>query len=1273
MSRSKASRPTATSWDKISAQDTHDTLANRDVHTHQQLDRRVRMTKRSKTPGVILGIIAGLILAGIIWWLYSTLMMVIAMVGNQFSDDPASPTPSLTSFMMTVSFMKLVWSGAAGLVAFVVISGYWNRQANKYNVRVDHSDINDYYGDQHIMVPEEIQRHYSWFPDAGAHSSVEVNSMISHMMLSAKGLKKIAVTQRVDHDVTDRDGTILYYAGDSVDDSHGSPKTTTLPIIDEQFGDNNYDSSGLPNDASLRLKYDTTTIPYNKDGKYYDKYGTYATVDALINDDWTFPEYEVQRPAGAYIVDSAPVNTMVIAITRGGKGQTYIEPVLDMWSRERRPSNMVVNDPKGELLRKFYVPFVTRGFEVIQFNLMNPMKTDIYNVLGLAADAAREGDFTKCAQYVENIATVFFPLDGGEDPVWPNAANNAFKRAAYGLIDFYLEEEYELRAKAAVLGMDPEILDQKLDDLWGKVTLYNCYQLFVQMTSKKMKNPLIEFEQRVKNNEFSTPQEVEEEKELVERWAALWKDQPEVDMLTLYFNATEALPRNNMRTLVGNAHNALQSMAGADKMLASVYGIAITAMSFFTDPTIATLTSGKPSQNTDLAGLSFPRRLGIRFAANYLERDHIIGLQARWSAYGDNQFTQDLGKDFTHDDIINRTGWARYIFKGIFPTDTVWLKLELLNPQTGMLVRTFFFQFTKSYQLSLTGRHYVREPVTNRKIVRNGVLRELVPVREGGTQDGKILRFEPGDTTYPDTKLDLTSVGVPEKVSYQARAITQMTARYSEMPKAVFLATPPHLMKYARLILILIKQLFDVSVDQSYLTKANQKPLYKVRFMLDEFGNLQSDGKGIDGLETMLSIGLGQGMQFTLILQTLQQLRNVYGDDSDKILQGNINNLVFIKSTDDAMLETLEKMSGTHHVSHADSKQVTENLDKVMGGKTEGAISHGYKTEEEPLITYNDMAFIAPSNSIVFRSGDAPIWNRNSTILPVSRQLHKNTIIHPGHTYSLQTIPTMSSAIDFDVRRNQPDFTVMLEKRMEQAKTAEQAITMYRELHDYKDVDIARLDPDVYAGEVMDVIRAIIDAKAGRDNTQPEIVDPDDYEAEMSFDSEDMVPDEDTLAAIAQYEHDDQDHTVLRYAEKTISRDMLVYQSGAAKTGDITHVIGEAYKLCRTELEHDTRHFSVGGDGELRSADGTQTYISAQRSSAYMKAAHTLNSAITNPRSRVYANAPVTDEDMTQLMSVTVHPEFIQWLASLPSWEPLAGGIFDRTVAAEMRADAKDH
>lgn len=245
-----------------------------------------------------------------------------------------------------------------------------------------------------------------------------------------------------------------------------------------------------------------------------------------------------------------------------------------------RPNNMVINDPKGELLVKNYVKGTVRGFQIVQFNLINAMKTDIYNPLGMAADAAREGDFTKCAMYVENIADVFFPLDGGDDPVWPNAANNAFKRAAYGLIDYYLEEEKELRLFAERTDMDNTVLESKIDTMWGKVTLYNCYQLFVQLTSKKLKNPAVEFSKQAKAGAFDnlTDEEYNEKLQEVETKSKLWEDKPETDLLTLYFNATDTLPQNGMRRLVSNANNALKSMAGAEKMLASVYGIAITAM-----------------------------------------------------------------------------------------------------------------------------------------------------------------------------------------------------------------------------------------------------------------------------------------------------------------------------------------------------------------------------------------------------------------------------------------------------------------------------------------------------------------------------------------------------------------------------------------------------------------------------------------------------------------------------------------------------------------------
>ena len=207
--------------------------------------------------------------------------------------------------------------------------------------------------------------------------------------------------------------------------------------------------------------------------------------------------------------------------------------------------------------------------------------------LGLAAESAREGDFTKVAEYVDNIASVFFPVDGSQDPVWPNAANNAFKRTAYGMIDFYMEEEKMVRAQAAAESWDEKTLETAIDALWGKVTLYNCYQLFVVLAAKKLKNPIVEFKNREKagdfeplqpgedpnnlrpNRQIMSDQEFEEAKQLALARGRLWQGKAEDDLLTLFFNATAELPSNSIRRLVGNADNSLRSMAGAEKMLAS--------------------------------------------------------------------------------------------------------------------------------------------------------------------------------------------------------------------------------------------------------------------------------------------------------------------------------------------------------------------------------------------------------------------------------------------------------------------------------------------------------------------------------------------------------------------------------------------------------------------------------------------------------------------------------------------------------------------------------
>ena len=387
--------------------------------------------------------------------------------------------------------------------------------------------------------------------------------------------------------------------------------------------------------------------------------------------------------------------------------------------------------------------------------------------------------------------------------------------------------------------------------------------------------------------------------------------------------------------------------------------------------------------------------------------------------------------------------------------------------------------------------------------------------------------------------------------------------------------------------------------------------------------------------------------------------RHLYITD-DFIPTHNTSNIVFLKSTDDSMLDTLQKMSGTRHVTYRDSKTVTKDTERLVKGlNVEGKVSYTMNTKEEPVITYNDMAFISERNSIVFRAGDAPVWNRNETILPMSWRLFKDTIEHAGHDYSLQTIPTLSSALDFDVRLNQPDFEKMLAKRMLQAENAVNAKVIYQEAYDYKDVDIARLDPDVYADEVMELVDASMRERVADEfGGDADDVDLDDA-PEGFYENADWETDMEMAAITEAQQAKAAVRQELLYAGKQISRDMLVRPDGSALMNTLDREIAEAYRAVRAYMERDSRHFSVGAGGALRSADGRRLYIDKLDESESMRE---LNEAAQEQGSRVYA-----EEDVTDLVGYEVTGDFYEFLASLDSWRDIAGGEFERAMMLAMR------
>lgn len=395
--------------------------------------------------------------------------------------------------------------------------------------------------------------------------------------------------------------------------------------------------------------------------------------------------------------------------------------------------------------------------------------------------------------------------------------------------------------------------------------------------------------------------------------------------------------------------------------------------------------------------------------------------------------------------------------------------------------------------------------------------------------------------------------------------------------------------------------------------------------------------------------------------------RHLYITD-DFIPTHNTSNIIYIKSSDDSLIDTFVKMTGVTHRVYGSSKTVTRDLEKLWM-KNKGEVSLSYSAVEEPVISYNDFYFIAERNSIVLRAGDPPVWNRNETILPMAWRLYKDTIKLPGKEFTLSTIPSLSNITDFDIRKNQPDFGKMFTKKLEQAAEVERAVDRYAEVYGYSDYDIAQLDPDLYADDIMDIIRDCMEAKNEDFSDDFRPYDPElDEKPGVSFDRSKLLnnnrtssyltsgstSNEEFKKAYIENEKNEKIKNAKIYAGGLVSRSDLYDPHGGGCLGTYDECIIASYVSCMTDFSNSVDFEVENGTRILRLRKNGEVLINVEGMT--QDAIDKINKEIGDPNSRSFGNKKLTLDDATKYR---VTPAFIEYLIGLDSWKGIAGGSFE--------------
>ena len=230
----------------------------------------------------------------------------------------------------------------------------------------------------------------------------------------------------------------------------------------------------------------------------------------------------------------------------------------------------------------------------------------------------------------------------------------------------------------------------------------------------------------------------------------------------------------------------------------------------------------------------------------------------------------------------------------------------------------------------------------------------------------------------------------------------------------------------------------------------------------------------------------------------------------------------------------------------------------------------------------------------------------------------------------------------------------MVEKRARQARLVTRMEANYRKVYGYTQIDIDRMDPDVYANEIMDAVNDYIrETTAGGDTAltaEAIVAKREKVEQTMAVDAErgEIVHNDEWEEAVEDAERDFiPDYDKPTFAGGRVSPNMLVDKRGQYGNADALAIeFKVAVKRAKGQLITD----------ELFSYDDeNETLSDAKTGELYVSYANELLETI--------SDGSITDDsdiDDDEIMGVSTTQAFSKFLYEHPNWGAIADGMFLR-------------